>query len=79
MTFDEFGISKHPNHIATYKAVGKFVEDWKHKIDVLLLLTVSILRKYIYFIDVGAGKQSENNYVNLDLKAPWKSMKKHQS
>ncbi|KAL8908962.1 MAG: hypothetical protein Q9207_000538 [Kuettlingeria erythrocarpa] len=58
VTFDRSGVSSHPNHIALYhgakewlKGVMKEKEGWRCPIELHTLTSVSILRKYISFLD----------------------------
>ncbi|MES1922464.1 hypothetical protein MHBO_003979 [Bonamia ostreae] len=51
ITFDENGVSNHPNHIDIFKAISKsdfFVEN---KVSLFKLKTVNSLQKYIFFIE----------------------------
>ena len=53
MTFDEHGVSSHPNHIAIYNGVSKLMnERMMSDVEVFTLSTVHILRKYIGFVDI---------------------------
>ncbi len=49
-TFDEHGVSCHPNHCFLYSTVSSLKFD--KNIEVYYLKTVSLLRKYIFMIDV---------------------------
>ncbi|CAI8036472.1 N-acetylglucosaminyl-phosphatidylinositol de-N-acetylase [Geodia barretti] len=55
ITFDDHGVSGHPNHIAIHRAVRRMCESEKLAAagiqEVLLLQSTSLLRKYISFID----------------------------
>ncbi|KAI4189464.1 MAG: hypothetical protein LQ346_005108 [Caloplaca aetnensis] len=58
VTFDRSGVSNHPNHIALYhgakewlKGVMKEKEGWRCPVELHTLTSVSILRKYISFLD----------------------------
>ncbi|KAG5440206.1 hypothetical protein PCANB_001775 [Pneumocystis canis] len=53
ITFDHFGISKHPNHIACYYAALLLFDSLGTQKPLLYVLTtVSILRKYLFFFDM---------------------------
>ncbi|KTW30201.1 hypothetical protein T552_04078 [Pneumocystis carinii B80] len=53
ITFDEFGISRHPNHIACYHGTLLFFNSLKtEKPHIYVLPTVFILRKYLSFFDL---------------------------
>jgi N-acetylglucosaminylphosphatidylinositol deacetylase len=58
ITFDDYGVSGHPNHIALFNAVN-MSEDKRDTcsikpktIPVFLLESVFIVRKYILFLDL---------------------------
>ena len=50
ITFDTFGVSGHPNHKAVAESLSKFAKTFDF--EVYHLETVSILRKYLSFIDL---------------------------
>lgn len=53
ITFDEFGISKHPNHIACYYGALTFYNSLEgSKPYIYVLSTVFILRKYLFIFDL---------------------------
>jgi len=53
VTFDEHGISSHPNHIAIFEGVAKLMkEQLIEDLEVFTLSTVNVLRKYIAFADI---------------------------
>lgn len=53
VTFDTFGVSGHPNHISISKALIDNRKKYSNRgVKVLTLATVSILRKYLSFLDV---------------------------
>jgi len=49
--FDSGGVSGHPNHIATYKAVDSIMKKLEN-VAFYKLVSLSILRKYIGFLDI---------------------------
>ncbi|KAL8785075.1 MAG: hypothetical protein Q9213_003580 [Squamulea squamosa] len=58
ITFDRHGISSHPNHIALYhgakawlKELMKGKQGWRCPVELHTLTSISILRKYISFLD----------------------------
>lgn len=53
MTFDDQGVSNHPNHIALFHGVSKVMSDsMLQDMEVYTLTTVNILRKYIGLVDI---------------------------
>jgi N-acetylglucosaminylphosphatidylinositol deacetylase len=61
ITFDDHGISSHPNHIALYNGAHAFLKaimhrhgGWDCPIKLYTLTTTSILRKYIGVVDAPA-------------------------
>ncbi|RIA83887.1 Carbohydrate Esterase Family 14 protein [Glomus cerebriforme] len=54
ITFDEKGVSSHPNHIATFNGARHFIHSSTTSSNIILykLITVSILRKYISIFDL---------------------------
>lgn len=58
VTFDRYGVSSHPNHIALYHGAKEWLrrltkgkEGWRCPVELYTLTSVSILRKYISFLD----------------------------
>jgi len=66
ITFDEFGISNHPNHIATHFGVKQFLQQSAQqnsilpktisKINAFKLETTNIVRKYLGILDLPISK-----------------------
>ena len=59
VTFDEGGVSSHPNHISLYHGAKAFVEGivagkegWSSPVDLYTLTSVNILRKYTSVMDI---------------------------
>ena len=88
LTFDERGISDHPNHIATWNGVREFKircerEKCFNHVDVFQLETSSLIRKYLGVLDliVSLHKNSDHN-VTIFTPSPlfaWKAMRAHHS
>ncbi|KAI9258146.1 putative deacetylase LmbE-like domain-containing protein [Phascolomyces articulosus] len=47
ITFDDYGVSGHPNHIAAYNGARHFIESCKDKIKLYTLSSILLPRKYI--------------------------------
>lgn len=61
ITFDETGVSSHPNHISLYHGARAFVGSlvkgkpgWTNPVDLYTLSSVNMLRKYTFFYDMFA-------------------------
>jgi N-acetylglucosaminylphosphatidylinositol deacetylase len=61
ITFDQHGISSHPNHISLYHGARAFVASlmrgrsgWTSPVDLYTLRSINISRKYTSFLDVFA-------------------------
>ncbi|GET03860.1 N-acetylglucosaminyl-phosphatidylinositol de-N-acetylase [Rhizophagus clarus] len=67
ITFDEKGVSSHPNHIAAFNGAKHFIQSVTTSNNVILykLTTVPILRKYISILDLPLTYQFKNqNHLN---------------
>ncbi|KAL8691129.1 MAG: hypothetical protein Q9218_003581 [Villophora microphyllina] len=58
VTFDRYGVSSHPNHIALYHGAKSWLnglmkgrQGWRCPVELHTLTSVSILRKYLSFLD----------------------------
>lgn len=81
MTFDDGGVSHHPNHIACHFGVMKFYDThvktaggnskWQD-IDVYTLETVPWYRTYIGFLDIFMSRKDQVNYY---LPTPYTGMR----
>ena len=83
-TFDNRGISGHPNHIDVYRGVKHLLEtNTEHKdLKVYSLETVNILRKYLGILEffISAFLTGSNYiYVNLSPLVAWRAMEIHHS
>lgn len=79
VTFDERGISGHPNHIAVHRGVGKLFEEKKFTFDVLTLKTVNLCRKYIGYGDIYNCMPDSLHYFNFNPYQTYKVLKVHWS
>ena len=50
VTFDEHGVSSHPNHTSCYHGVVKLLET--HRLKAYKLVSTDVLRKYSFYIDI---------------------------
>jgi len=80
ITFDEKGISGHPNHIDVHKSVKIFKRNNPDKtIKCFQLESVNIFRKYIGFFDINYSLLAKYKFVNFNPFLPWKAMAIHSS
>lgn len=83
VTFDEDGVSGHPNHIAIYKAVKKLFEQKQlENVSVFTLASTSLVRKYISLLDIPLSCIfNMNTFVNLpgEVYRSWQAMCAHES
>ena len=68
VTFDKWGISSHPNHIAVHMACKNLYDSGDFKGDMYTLETVNMFRKYIAFGDIFYSRIGQ---VNFYLDKPW--------
>ena len=52
VTFDDGGVSWHPNHIAVHMGCMKYYRSDKYSGDIYCLETVPMMRKYDAFLDI---------------------------
>ena len=52
ITFDEHGISSHPNHISVFHGAEYLMKNQLIDVELMTLTTVNLFRKYIGFIDI---------------------------
>ena len=81
LTFDEKGVSSHPNHISCFHAVQFLYTNGRvpQNVQIFVLETVSLIRKYIGFFDL---YQSFFSPTFLILSSPlnaWSAMREHKS
>jgi len=79
ITFDEYGISGHPNHIATYNGVKLFLRN-RPNIQGFKLLSTNIVRKYSGIADVPFSYCTATKvYLSMALDKNLSAMKAHYS
>jgi N-acetylglucosaminylphosphatidylinositol deacetylase len=66
ITFDEWGISGHPNHSAVYRGCLKVQESPEYPVDVMTLTTVNVCRKYLSYADIQNVNPMEFNYFSFN-------------
>jgi len=85
LTFDQFGISNHPNHIATHEGVRRACTQLQNQVILYELVTSSLLRKYIGVLDfclsVARDKSQEDTVILFtpSMSSAFKSMTAHYS
>eukprot|EP00347_Sterkiella_histriomuscorum_P003817 403362824 len=79
VTFDETGVSSHPNHIAVYRGVSQLFEKNQFQFDVLTLRTVGVIRKYIGYFDIYSVMPDCLNYFCLTPKHAFTALSVHHS
>ena len=52
VTFDDQGVSGHPNHIAIFHGISRVMEKKMLDVELMTLATVHLVRKYLAIIDV---------------------------
>jgi N-acetylglucosaminylphosphatidylinositol deacetylase len=77
ITFDEWGISGHPNHSAVYRGCLKVQESSEYPVDVMTLSTVNICRKYIGYGDIQNIDHREFNYFSFNPLDTFKALACH--
>ncbi|TQS35651.1 hypothetical protein Golomagni_03924 [Golovinomyces magnicellulatus] len=78
ITFDSKGVSNHPNHISLFHGARCFISslavpgvDWASPVSLYTLTSISILRKYTFFLDIlasGIGILFAKNRKNKKVK-----------
>ena len=66
VTFDEYGISYHPNHIKIPLAMAKLFDSEEHVVDLMCLKTVNLFRKYISLVDIQLAEHGCDHYFNFN-------------
>lgn len=77
LTFDDKGVSSHPNHISTHHAVTQLFNEREFPVDVLVLHTVNIARKYIGWADAHFASPNDMYYSNLFFWESFFALKEH--
>jgi N-acetylglucosaminylphosphatidylinositol deacetylase len=79
-TFDRFGVSSHPNHIAVHFGVVQVVKNLGIK--GFSLESTNILRKYIGVLDIPISWVTQSDgemYVSFDMMLSYQAMQAHYS
>ena len=86
ITFDNYGVSGHPNHIATYEGVKRAllnINRMNNNIVGLQLESVNIIRKFLGIFDLLLSYVTADNFVlNLhicNILIIWSAMYSHKS
>jgi len=80
ITFDDGGVSGHPNHISVYRTVKKIKESGKFpKAKYYMLETVNTIRKYIGIFDILFTARDEFTFFHLNFIDNIKAMALHHS
>ena len=66
VTFDDGGVSYHPNHISVYKGAMKYFEmaEVGKRVNLMTLYTVHPIRKYLAFLDIYSSRNDHVNFYN---------------
>ncbi|RKF78385.1 N-acetylglucosaminyl-phosphatidylinositol de-N-acetylase [Golovinomyces cichoracearum] len=80
ITFDSKGVSSHPNHTSLFHGARCFISslavpgvDWESPVSLYTLTSISILRKYTFFLDIiasGVGMLFAKIRKNKKAKGP---------
>ena len=62
VTFDNGGVSHHPNHIDTHLSCMELYKQKRLRFDMYTLTTVPMLRKYDAYLDIFLSDEKEVNY-----------------
>ncbi|KAI7899911.1 putative deacetylase LmbE-like domain-containing protein [Cokeromyces recurvatus] len=81
ITFDNHGISGHPNHIAAYLGAKAFVQQYKNGIKLYRLESLPVIRKYIGLIDFLIPNKGSVRMISPPLAylLTHKAMRQHKS
>lgn len=79
MTFDKYGVSYHPNHIAVHHGVALAFEDASFPFDCMCLTTVSNFRKYTGYIDIANNTYAHFHYIVMTPFVTLRAMMIHHS
>ena len=80
MTFDNAGVSNHPNHIALFYGVEKLMVERKLvDIEVMTLTSVNIFRKYIGLFDANCLWLDEWQSFRLNACQAYANLARHES
>jgi N-acetylglucosaminylphosphatidylinositol deacetylase len=79
VTFDEHGVSDHPNHKAVHFGAKKVQEGEDYPVDVLTLSTVNMCRKYMSYGDIMNLDPFDWHFINFDFGYVLRAMSCHAS
>jgi N-acetylglucosaminylphosphatidylinositol deacetylase len=78
LTFDDYGVSGHLNHISLYQSLSSHRSSFK-SIQMWSLESTSLFRKYIGLFDIIFSSRSEFAVINFNPFLAWKAMSTHNS
>lgn len=80
MTFDDRGVSGHPNHISVHKGVLRVLMLKQFMVkEVLALRTNMLYRKYMSYVDILSMAAFDLNFCVFNPLISWKALKIHNS
>mgnify|MGYP000901312582 CR=1 FL=1 len=71
VTFDDYGVSGHPNHISTHHGCMQYYQQAKGQVDMFTLDSVWMFRKYDAFLDIFTANNSK---INFFLPSPYQAV-----
>lgn len=77
VTFDNHGVSLHPNHIACFHGVELLMTRKMVDVEVMTLTSVNIFRKYIAFADVNFVYSDEWQAFRFNVCACYRNLAIH--
>lgn len=77
VTFDELGMTEHPNHIAVNKGVCKVVSDRKFDLELYALETQPPLRRFTSYCDIIWCEKSMYHLFTWNLMESWWALAYH--
>ena len=79
LTFDQQGVSSHPNHIAVRRGVGEYLKSGETGVKGYELLTTGLVRKYLGVLDVYVSLGDDLLFINVSPFLTWRAMQSHSS
>jgi N-acetylglucosaminylphosphatidylinositol deacetylase len=79
VTFDEWGVSEHPNHKAVHLGAMKVQESEDYPVDILTLTSVNRCRKYMAYGDIVQLDPFEWHFITFDFGYVLRAMACHAS
>ena len=77
VTFDEYGVSYHPNHISVFEGLKELMCSHEIEFELYTLHTVHFLRKYIAYSDIGLCDVSQYHCFNANPAAAMSALAIH--